>query len=317
MSDKSTIEALSKSEVRLLYEYFFPNVPPILALEILADLKKKQTPQSRVIGLAKKVNGMNSAVSANYRFLASGSLSGYPVVMDGRYFDVHSKPVRTKTGSIGIVRHSTPAEEALLHWQSGEFSEAEDALAEAWRDASQKIDLNSYQQKLETFRLAVSSRRIVNLDDLKRVVGNMLANPFYQEAFLIWIGHSIGLSPNEAALLIRRWRQERKVWIEDFAPYAHYCLRVELSFALGIVNKLPHFNRRTNKLDLEYCYYFPFCMAFTSKDKFLRDMAQVLLRPDQDFVWAEDLKTDLKRRAAEPLSNSLLMPSHSAILRTT
>lgn len=295
MCDKSAIESLSKQESRLLYEYFFLNVPPILALEILADLKKKQTPHSKVTGLAKKVNGMNSAVSANYRFLVSGSLNGYPITMDGRYFDVHGRPVRTQKGSIGIVRNSTPEETALLHWQSGEFSQAENALAEAWRSASEKIPLDFYPEKLRAFGIPIPNRRIQSLDELKKTVANMLANPFYQENFLLWLAQSLGLSLSKVTWLIRRWRRQRARWIEDFAPYAYYCLKVELSFALGVVNKFPYFDRRTNKLDMEYCYYLPSCMAFTSGDKFLRDMAKVLLRSDQDFVWAEDLKTDLRR----------------------
>jgi len=299
MCDKSAIESLSKQESRLLYECFFLNVPPILALEILADLKKKQTPHSKVTGLAKKVNGMNSAVSANYRFLVSCSLNGYPITMDGRYFDVHGQPVRTRKGSIGIVRNSTPEETALLHWQSGEFSPAENVLAEAWRSASEKIPADFYPEKLRALGIPIPNRRIQSLDELKKTVANMLANPFYQENFLHWLAQSLGLSLSKVTWLIRRWRRRPARWIEDFAPYAYYCLKVELSFALGVVNKFPYFDRRTNKLDVEYCYYLPFCMVFTSGDKFLRDMAKVLLRPNQDFVWAPDLKNDLLRLGAE------------------
>ncbi len=39
--DKSSLQALSKKELVLLNKLYFVNIPPVLTIEILADLKKK------------------------------------------------------------------------------------------------------------------------------------------------------------------------------------------------------------------------------------------------------------------------------------
>ncbi len=43
--DKSVLEALNPEESILLQKYFYTNIPPVLFLEVLADLK--ETPRSQ------------------------------------------------------------------------------------------------------------------------------------------------------------------------------------------------------------------------------------------------------------------------------
>lgn len=46
---------------------------------------------------------------------------------------------------------------------------------------------------------------------------------------------------------------------------------------------------------MAYLYYLPFCHVFTSSDNLHRRCAPLFLLEDQAFVWAPDLKEDLKK----------------------
>jgi hypothetical protein len=63
-----------------------------------------------------------------------------------------------------------------------------------------------------------------------------------------------------------------------------------LALSAGLIGVRP-----TNRVDISYLYYLPFCDAFISSDKLHRDCAPLFIRDDQIFVWGEDLKSDLGR----------------------
>jgi hypothetical protein len=85
-------------------------------------------------------------------------------------------------------------------------------------------------------------------------------------------------------------------------PYAAYCLRTALIFHFGLAFNLVS-TRATNRLDLEYFYYAPFCHVFSSKDRFHRKMASVIVQ-DQMFVSGDGLKADLADLARQQSSNA-------------
>ena len=72
-----------------------------------------------------------------------------------------------------------------------------------------------------------------------------------------------------------------------------HCLKVDLLFHFGLKSELVG-TRPTNKVDLEYLYYLPFCNIFSSNDKIHKQLAPLLLRDNQKFIVGEDLKADLK-----------------------
>src|SRR5262249_16761251 len=53
--------------------------------------------------------------------------------------------------------------------------------------------------------------------------------------------------------------------------------------------------RATNRIDLEYILYLPFCRVFSSSDNFLIDFSKIFIREDQVVVSGAILKSDLKR----------------------
>jgi hypothetical protein len=51
--------------------------------------------------------------------------------------------------------------------------------------------------------------------------------------------------------------------------------------------------RNSNRTDIAYLFYLPFSQVFVSSDRLHRSTATLFLRPDQEFVWGQDLKADL------------------------
>jgi hypothetical protein len=101
-----------------------------------------------------------------------------------------------------------------------------------------------------------------------------------------------------ASKIFLRYEQANKPSLDTFAPYAFYCLHIKTFFLLALIYNLIS-TRRTNIIDLEYIYYLPFCMAFSSSDKFHQILVPHYIRDDQRFVPGPDLKADLTRLAQE------------------
>jgi hypothetical protein len=53
-------------------------------------------------------------------------------------------------------------------------------------------------------------------------------------------------------------------------------------------------DRVSNRMDMAYLFYLPFCTLFVSSDDLHRKCASLFMRPDQEFVWGVDLKPALK-----------------------
>ena len=64
-------------------------------------------------------------------------------------------------------------------------------------------------------------------------------------------------------------------------------------FHIAIAAHLISPERPSNRTDIAYLFYLPFCMMFVSSDKLHRETANLFLRADQEFVWGLDLKDDL------------------------
>ena len=99
--------------------------------------------------------------------------------------------------------------------------------------------------------------------------------------------------PGAQAKIIERWRASGKPKIREFAPYFKFLYSVELFFFLGLASDLISRDRPSNKVDLAYLYYLPFCKVFTSKDKLHERTAPLFMRANQTFVRSDELKADL------------------------
>jgi hypothetical protein len=300
LCDKSAIEGLSWSdEIRFLYKHFFLNIPPVLAIEILGDLKKEKKgvlPKDLVTGLAQKVHGIGSHINIHYKTLCLASLLGVPVTMDRMCKIRAGERVYAKDGTPGTLLNMSPEEEAILRCAGGEFTKAEELLAEEWRKYAKKTDLLPYKNKLN--ELGLSTPRVKEFAELGTAADSVLADAKAQRMLLEWFIRELGITGGKRSIIMRRWKRSSYNFIKDFAPYTHYCLRVYLVFIIGLYNSLIG-PRPSHQVDLEYCYYLPFCMVFTSGDNFHKKLARLFIGSDQDFVGRDALKEDLDRIVQE------------------
>jgi len=291
--DKSTLQSLSFNEIVILNKYYLLNIAPVLTIEILADLKKpsKHTiAKKKVTELANKLLPFDSGVNVHYKDSIEASLLGYDVKMDRRPALGGGRCVLTKDGEKGIIFEETPEEKALLRWRNGDFTEAEKILAERWRESTRGVDLESFKKHLKDVYNAIP--KFNSLEDLKSFSDKLLIQPTYQINFLTLLIYEFNLNFNIAQKIFYRWETEGHKTIKTFSPYAFYCFSVNLFFQFGLMNNLIG-TRATNYVDLEYVFYFPFCMVFGSNDKFHKVISPFFLTSDQSFISGKELKTDL------------------------
>ena len=291
--DKSTLQSLSFDEIVILHRYYLLNIAPVLTIEILGDLKKPSNntlSENKVTELANKLLPYDTEVNIHYKNVIADSLLGFDVKMDRRPVIGGGSPVLTKDGEKGIIFEETPEEKALSRWRNGEFTEAENVLAERWRESTRGVDLESFKKHLKDVYNAIP--RFNNLGDLKLYLDNLLIQPRFQINLLTLLIYEFNLSFEIAQRTFYKWEAEGHKTIQNFAPYAFHCFTVNLFFQFGLMNNLIG-TRATNRVDLEYAYYFPFCMVFGSNDKFHKLIAPFFLTSEQSFISGEELKSDL------------------------
>ncbi len=302
--DKSSLQTLSLAEIAALKRFYSVTLIPTLVIEILADLKKTstgdRTPEEEVVQLANKLSQMDSAINIHHFELIVGSLLGRPVPMSRRPIVPAGKYVRAADGKIGVVFEETSEERAILRWQDGLFSDAEAAVAEQWRHATKSIDLEGFKN---SYKATGSFRDCRNLEEIVTRIDEYLHHNDSQSELLKMILLEFGIEPRLASIIFMRWEGLPTRSVSSFAPYALYCFRANIVFYLGLALNLVG-TRPTNRIDLEYTYYLPFCSVFSSKDKFHKLLIPFFLESDQKFVSGEDLKADLARLKDQRLTNT-------------
>ena len=294
--DKSALQSFSFEELLILHTNFHLNIVPILVIEILGDIKKPaygSLSREKVSELARKVFPFDSAVNMHYQDLLRASLLGYEVPLGRRPILAGGNQVRTTQGEIGMIFEESPEEKALRRWRNGDFNAAEEILGEKWRESTRNLDLEEAKRNLQV--LTPKSPIIKDRSHLNQVITNTLEDDGLQRDLLKIIMVQFHLSTRDAQQSFFRWETSGCPPLRVFAPYALHCLRVNLFFMLGLLQDLIS-TRSTNRVDMEYLYYLPFCMVFCSEDKFHCQIAPFFLGENQQFVRGADLKDDLKKR---------------------
>lgn len=94
--------------------------------------------------------------------------------------------------------------------------------------------------------------------------------------------------------------------LAEYARYAAHVLMVEIFFQIALAANLISSERPSNRVDIAYLFYLPFCHIFVSGDKLHKLCAPEFLQKEQDFVWAPELKGDLARINRELMATSEL-----------
>ena len=294
--DKSILQGLSVDEAVWFDHFFIPNIAPIFFVETLADLEKAiksgRTPEQEVGLIATKTPQLSGRPNVFHIQLYIADLLGGDIPMDGRIVISGGKPVRT-SGRSGLVFDESPEEKAFLRWQEGQFLEVERKFAKNWRNMLKAMDIESILKRLNSIKKG--SIKCQSLEDAKTIANNVVnvwSRPLEQMELAIGL---LMISKQAAKRIFEHWNAIGRPPLKTFAPYASYVLTVLIFFYIASAMNLISSKRSSNRIDLAYLFYLPFCMVFTSSDHFHRRCAPLFLWNNQVFVWGLDLKADLKK----------------------
>lgn len=298
--DKSSLESLTKIEAMFLGKYYSLVVPPVLMSEILADLNKSQKARKKrktqlknqAVELASKLRSISSRrFNVPQRHLNLQDLLGNTSLMTHRPVS-RGNPVITDKGEVGFFADDTK-ENALFQWSQGRFTEGDKFSAYEWRNSISHIDLEFAKKE---FRKRIGKITFSTMQDLDEKMDALLQNADRQEDYIRLQLKWSHADPDSVTQVITRWHRLGKPLLRNFAPYSYYCTKLLLAFCLGLAGGLLG-TRATNRIDLEYLFYVPFCLAFSSGDKFHKQMIKLCIDSKQDFIWKDILKSDLRQIA--------------------
>lgn len=290
--DKSALQALSMDEAVWLDAFFLVNIVPLFYVETLADLekamKKGKSPED-LVGLLATKTPPGAVPNVHHRSLVYGELMmSATIVMDGRPVLGGGDTRRTPDGKSGWHVEEFDEAVALRRWQTHDFLDIERQAAKRWRE---ELADPSRERTISIVHSAFPAERTPNLPELKKAIDEFCDNG-KRDTVRLALGLA-GVGGPYADQILERWEGAGGPPLSEFAPYASHVFKVDLLYYVGVGRGLISGQRASNKADLAYLYYLPFCMVFTSNDRLHRATAPLFLREDQSFVWGDDLKSAL------------------------
>ncbi|MEN7536119.1 hypothetical protein [Aurantiacibacter flavus] len=268
-------------------------------LEVIGDLAKRAkrgTPESMVAALAAKTSSLGSLPNVLHTELIDQEILGNPVEMRGVPIVGGAQTVTTSTGEKGVFFDESPEEKALRRWQEGAFDEDEHAHASVYRKNAKSIDLQAFIRATKAVR-PKGEMLASSLSELLGVVDLFLDDPGSQYRTLSTALDMFDQPESSKRHVKKHWAAYGRPPIRYFLPYTYHCMRVFKLFGLGVGLGLIS-QRPTNVIDLQYLYYLPFCMVFTSADNLHHDLAPLFLKDEQWYVKSDDMQAALRELVA-------------------
>lgn len=291
--DKSALQSFSIDESVWLDNYFLTNITPLFYVETLADLSlpnPPKPPEQIISELAAKTP--RALPNVHHGRLVLGNLLGQPVETN------HGRPIvdrgvtkRAPDGKIGVHFDESPESKAMSRWHKKEYHEIEREFARQWR---QTLDILSFDSAIGIVKNIIpSGQRFTTLEQIKGFIDEFVHGN--SKELLILAFDFLGISDSSRQTILARWEKEGRSPFDKFAPYAAYIFKIDLLFYIGALRGFIAKERPTNKVDLAYLYYLPFCHVFVSGDKLHSRTAPLFLRKDQTFISAKDFKEGLTK----------------------
>ena len=293
--DKSALESLNPDESLWFDNFYNPVITPLFYVETLADLYKEEcrnrTPEQIVGHLAIKTPEMSATVCVDHWNLRDANLQGCriemgrrPHVRGARRFDVG--------GQEGAYFEQPDELLAFKRWQEGDFLGVERDFAKRWRQSLSELDLTVAYPIVR--QLNGGRTRLSGLAEALEIAERMVSGNGARFATLKALFQLLSVPTELRSPILKLWKDASGPRLQEFAPYAAYMLKVDFFFYLALDAGLLSSERVSNRVDMAYLYYLPFCQVFTSGDKLHRAVAPHFLGDDQLFLWAPDFKADLK-----------------------
>ena len=296
--DKSFLQSLSVDESVWFDHFFYPNICPLFYVETLADLSKTtlragRSAEDEVRIIAEKTPELSGGPCVHHRELCISNLLGHRLSMNGQIPVAGARPVQSVDGRKGVVYDATPEAQAFTRWQHGEFKEVERRFASGWREMLTTLDLPSTATRMRALGIdSKACRSLAQAHAIATAIVRSKTGPFEKMALLFSF---VDIPFELQRPILERWSIEQYRPLAEYAPYAAHILSVELFFQISLAANLISADRASNRVDIGYLFYLPFCMIFVSSDKLHKKCASLFLRPNQDFVWGLELKSELAR----------------------
>lgn len=299
--DKSGFQTLSRQEHGLRLFRYKENITPVLLREILTDLSKAESrlevaPTEAVQVLARKFMGSGGVVNADCRKLLAASLTGEDSDGDGRPLVDDYSTHEASDGTLSVLIDVMEGNRAILRWAQAEFSDRERRAAAGLRAASARFSVDGLRGRLRQHHVLVP--RPKDIPDLAVIADGMLGQASLQRPFLDWMMDQCFFSSRLRERVWHAWERDRRPMLAEFAPYAHHCARILLLLLIGMTHRKLS-DRPTNRIDVEYLFYSPFCRVFVSSDRLHQQLAPLVLWENQRFVLTQDFRTELRVAAAQ------------------
>ena len=293
--DKSFLQSLKMDESVWFDRFFISVVCPIFYVETLADLKKSgiaRDPEDEVRIIADKFPVMHCTPTPHHWAMAVGDLLGNHVPMTGQTPLVGGRHVKPR-GFKGTVFEESEEAKAFSRWQAKEFSALEHEIAHDWRRRLESADLRRMPDEFR--EVGILKGRCKTLKDAKARADAFVNSTDNTLETLTLVCGVLEVQQKIRSKIVNRWLDAKMPLLTHFAPFAAHVLTVDTFFRLAVKNGLISPNRPSNRVDIAYLYYLPFCHVFVSSDKLHRKCVREFLREDQNFIWGPDLKRDLSK----------------------
>jgi len=292
--DKSFLEGLSPNEAVWFDTFYSALITPLFFVETLADLEKEvkrgRTPEDVVGSIARKTPVMNDRTNVPDNELCTANLQGNNVHM-GNVPVSHASKYGIVDNKKCINIQRSPEQEALQRWRMHEFLEVERMYAKKWRKDIR--DLKGRVKPEEFGQYSKQVEKCKNLQQAKLLAKKILQNPSDPYSYMKLI-FAILCTPSALQQQIYLLYQNSDAnTLYDFAPYSAFIFEVEMFYYITTSKGFISHERPSNKIDISYFHYLPFCQLFISSDKLHKKVAPQFLKDDQAFVWGPDLKHDL------------------------
>jgi len=293
--DKSALQSLSLDDSSWLDNFFLTNITPLFYIETLADLEKEivknRTPEQVVGDLANKTPARGSYPNIHHFDLIVQDLLGNKVPMKN-YPVIGGGETRLSTeGKVGVHFEQFPEAKAFERWQAGDFLEIERGLAKQWREALSNLTFDLTIGIVKN--IVPAGKKFSNLQQIKDFVDIFITGKPKENLYLLF--HILGVPEKAQNIILEKWYKEKQPPLHRFAPYAAYVFKVDLFFYLALSQGFIAKEKASNKIDLSYLYYLPFCMVFASNDNLHEKTVPLFSERGQTFVKGIDLKADLKK----------------------
>ena len=301
--DKSAFQALSSDVHAHVRRQYNVVVAPTLLHEVAGDLRedrsfRTRTPEQHAAILAGKFGGAVTE-HRDWRDISRGELLGETVswregpsvrkAIEGTLAD------GTRV-SIWIPRADGSVISPTTNW-------IELVSREAW-PSRYPADSRTLEAEVKELWGIMASRirptkvRPTDQSAAAAEVDRILESEALKEIVIRWSADNVNDARRSSRTLRqsikRRWSALRKPRLSVFAPYTHYCARVQLLYLVGFTI-WPKRRERNDFADLEYLRLLPFFDILVSDDRFVRGLAAHLNRPDQEVITSQEILTRLSK----------------------